>query len=774
MAFSLLASLSQQRSFLQTRKALLVLKGQESLLASHDQPRGAACLDALTELVPAFRQFGNIVWIRCEQNDAGDDVHETAGHRSVAGFELEDPKLIDTLYRSGSVPCMNSTTDIQPLKDTLKDVQLVAKHHSAFESTSLLLTLRSRLITEIFLCGVHATSRICATATDAARHGMKITVIKDLAVEDPGKQQEDALTDLQRDIGAFVSYSAAVIRRLAHRQQAGINGSYDRPDGQPDEDDEEEDEAAEESVVSRGPQGSIAIRRLPKVDNDMRPQQETKPQDGLHTSATNQSSHPLQLRQAPRTHRDDPRSEPADRVVRKPQRVRRSKEGTSKSRVLSGDSFSKSVVISGDSKDLNSSFVCDQGRSSLDDRAEVSKQHEDNVHYRRHRNDSEKTNEPWLDIIQTPPTDLLKPATSASNHPGLHAMAVFGSFDQQTLDEYERAMQQARVERSSSPELCQPLNQPLFGQDKLAESARSCIHYNILPEVVADVIFSQLSAEIDWQRMHHLTGEVPRLVCCQGAIDTDGSMPVYRHPSDRTMPLRAWTPVVDVVREAAEGLVGHSLNHVLLQLYRGGTDFISEHSDKTLDIEKGSQIVNVSFGAQRTMRLRTKRGIPKTSSTSFETPATSRAAIPPLPSSSPTTLDPSSPATPRTTYRVPLPHNSAVCMTLATNAAYLHSINADKRPAVELVEAEKAYNGQRISLTFRQIGTFLLPSDDGQFKIWGKGATAKTKPEARPVINGDEEESERLVRAFGRENQTSSVEEAEILYEDGFDVLHLR
>lgn len=63
------------------------------------------------------------------------------------------------------------------------------------------------------------------------------------------------------------------------------------------------------------------------------------------------------------------------------------------------------------------------------------------------------------------------------------------------------------------------------------------------------------------------------------------------------------------MRREAEKCVGHDLNHVLVQLYGNGQDYIKEHSDKTLEIAPQSTIVVISFGAQRTMRLRTKRDI---------------------------------------------------------------------------------------------------------------------------------------------------------------------
>ncbi|CAK3750051.1 hypothetical protein MYCFIDRAFT_182782 [Lecanosticta acicola] len=282
-------------------------------------------------------------------------------------------------------------------------------------------------------------------------------------------------------------------------------------------------------------------------------------------------------------------------------------------------------------------------------------------------------------------------------------------------------------------------SKPLFGEDKQGESDGSQIVYDVLPLDLADVIFDRLQDEVSWQSMYHQTGEVPRLVCCQGTVGEDGSMPVYRHPSDQTIPPHAWTVTVDRVRRAAEEAVVHPLNHALIQLYRGGNDYISEHSDKTLDIVPGSKIVNVSLGAQRTMRLRTKRG-----------------ATPTLAA--------------RTTYRIPLPHNSMVIMSLATNAQYLHGINADRRPAVELGAAETAFGSRRISLTFRHIGTFL--SEDSKL-IWGHGATGKNKETARSVICGDAAQSERMVKAFGAENAASSSILWEAIYGRGTDVLHL-
>jgi hypothetical protein len=197
---------------------------------------------------------------------------------------------------------------------------------------------------------------------------------------------------------------------------------------------------------------------------------------------------------------------------------------------------------------------------------------------------------------------------------------------------------------------------------------------------------------------------------------------------------------------------------VLIQLYRTGADYISEHSDKTIDVVRGSRIVNLSLGARRTMTLRTKKDV-----TGYEQGGDNGDAT----------------GVQRTTQRVPLPNNSLFVMGLETNSRWMHSVHTDKRPENTKDPAER---GPRISLTFRHIGTFLTPvspSPSGpaaqeqaqvQQYIFGQGATGKTRAEARPVVHGGEE-AERLLAAFGAENHQSDFD-WEKVYGEGSDVLH--
>lgn len=270
---------------------------------------------------------------------------------------------------------------------------------------------------------------------------------------------------------------------------------------------------------------------------------------------------------------------------------------------------------------------------------------------------------------------------------------------------------------------------------------------DLLPRELADDIFEKLRDEVQWKRMSHQGGEVPRLVAVQGEVADDGSIPVYRHPADESPPLFPFSHTVLAIKAAAEKCLGHPLNHALIQYYRSGKDYISEHSDKTLDIVKDSYIANVSVGAERTMVLRTKR-------------LDKDLSLPGTPS--PEDLK-------RRVQRARLPHNSLCRMGLRTNMKWLHSIRQDKRAEREKTTAELAFSGGRISLTFRHIGTFL---DRNETIIWGQGAKGKTRKEANPIVNGTGLEAIEMLKAFGVENH-SSIFDWDTQYGQGFDVLHM-
>ncbi|KAF8173307.1 hypothetical protein BJ912DRAFT_83894 [Pholiota molesta] len=296
-----------------------------------------------------------------------------------------------------------------------------------------------------------------------------------------------------------------------------------------------------------------------------------------------------------------------------------------------------------------------------------------------------------------------------------------------------------------------PPKAPVLGVGDVLGAGDSYLVTDFLPTELANDAFEKMQTEVKWQTMHHRGGEVPRLVAVEGEIADDGSFPVYRHPADESPPLAPFSPTVSMIRAHVEKVLNHPMNHVLIQFYRSGKDNISEHSDKTIDVVRGSSIVNVSFGAQRTMTLRLKKD---------RTPKADKPPDDPEPSPTPA-------GTPRLAQRIPLPHNSMFVMGLETNAKWLHGINQDNRPWLTKSPEEQFKDGGRISLTFRHIGTYLTKDES---RMWGQGAKNKNKGDAGLVIC-DQDEVQRMILAFGDENQQSDFD-WETAYGSGFDVLH--
>ena len=81
-----------------------------------------------------------------------------------------------------------------------------------------------------------------------------------------------------------------------------------------------------------------------------------------------------------------------------------------------------------------------------------------------------------------------------------------------------------------------------------------------------------------------------------------------------------------------------------------------------------------------------------------------------------------------------------------------------------------AFGGERISLTFRRIATWV---DETEGVIWGQGATSKSRRGAKRVLEGEEagREGERMISAFARENHDSQHWDWDRVYGDGFDVV---
>ena len=232
----------------------------------------------------------------------------------------------------------------------------------------------------------------------------------------------------------------------------------------------------------------------------------------------------------------------------------------------------------------------------------------------------------------------------------------------------------------------------------------------------ADSVFSALLEEVNFGEMKHYGIPVPRLASIQGSIAHDTTVPLYRHPADEQPEVVARTPLVRRIADQAEAEFGHKFNHALVQLYRTSHDSISRHADKTLDIARGTPIISVSFGASRLFTLRSK--------------ATLKAGT-----------------GAETTHKITLMDNSALHLGLDTNAKFTHQILSDRRADGQRREDETAYDGQRISITLRNVATYVRRKDG---RVFGQGARHKTEAALDAAIAAEGKEARRAGEVVGK------------------------
>lgn len=641
---------------IQTRKALLLLDFENDFVRESGAlyvPNTSDFLETLPQLVSAFRRNGEVVWVRSLYESrrplVGMDLQElvvlgraedASRKGSVSSESLDnetlEPKgpVDEEAFLSTEPPqcCLPQSAGAQfpaPILAAIDtdDTLIEKSDYSALQDQGLILSLRTRFVTELYLCGSLSNISVYATAMDAVRHGFSVNLIEDCLGFRSFPRHEEAM------------------RRMA--DIFGANGITSR------ELTEELDWQETDAIARKGaPRPARSAATPAGIESFM---------DGLDFRRTRHSGPP--------------------------------------------DESSRSSDRGGSRRNLED-ILAEYSDDEDGDLLELVKLTRGSSRYPRAASQA------------SPPPSAEKTARPRVRRPRRSDPKT----ESGARPDARRSGKQAK--RSSGF---------LKPGDRIGEGD-SRIIYDL--DLAADA-FEEIRSEVNWQKMYHLSGQVPRLVAVQGRPLEDGSIPIYRHPADESPQLQPFTPAVDRVRANVERILGHPLNHVLIQLYRDGQDRISEHSDKTLDIVRGSSICNVSLGAQRVMVLRNKSQTNEGDSS-------------------------------RLSQRVPMPHESLFILGEKTNMRWLHGIRPDKRPDMERTMEERAYGGKRVSLTFRHIGTYLNPSGD---TIWGQGAISKDQGHANPVIHGDVAETERLIRAFSAENQTTEFE-WDAVYGGGFDVVN--
>jgi alkylated DNA repair dioxygenase AlkB len=253
----------------------------------------------------------------------------------------------------------------------------------------------------------------------------------------------------------------------------------------------------------------------------------------------------------------------------------------------------------------------------------------------------------------------------------------------------------------------------IINQMFILGSSDSNIVYNLLDsndDIQIDYKkFAELKNTINWKTMLHNGNNVPRLITQECIFDDNDFVPIYRHPVDKQLPFEPFSEFTQKLASNIEIKLNlpFKLNHVLIQQYRSGFDFIGEHSDKTLDIEQNTSVINYTLGATRFMYLKNK-------------------------------LDKSQ------TQNIALSHNSVFILGPETNKNFYHGIKQNKRPDIEKTFDELDFDGIRISYTFRSIKTFYNEQTN---QLKGQGA-----PNYEKKLNGPINDYEDMINAFGYEN----------------------
>lgn len=193
---------------------------------------------------------------------------------------------------------------------------------------------------------------------------------------------------------------------------------------------------------------------------------------------------------------------------------------------------------------------------------------------------------------------------------------------------------------------------PLTGAD-----LRYVAHW--LSAQAAHELHAQLADTLPWtQHRVRLFGRElpsPRLSAWIG--DADAS---YRYSGVRHVPL-PWTAELTGLRARLQIELGLAFNSVLVNRYRDGQDSMGWHADDEPELGPAPAIASISLGETRTLHFRARRG-------------DARLAL-------------------------ALEHGSLLLMLGATQQNYLHAIHKSRKAL-----------GERINLTFRQIGADTLSS----------------------------------------------------------------
>jgi len=258
-----------------TRQAILILDLQNDFISTSSPLQVEEPSDLVgnvVNLVSHFRSSGKVIWVRSvfERSRAvnliyGDSEQvitdeEVAAHaqktkrlrpsHKVLAYheksvqldekELAEPKSLEVddeesssvseaflTVEPGHEPqyVLNATIGVNfvdPVTQTIegeKDLIFSKTHYSAFKDGSLVQILRSRMITELYICGALTNISVFATAMDAPRHGYSITILEDCLGYRSKTRHDEAVRQLIEYTGCDIISSVDLIRDMKKKAE---------------------------------------------------------------------------------------------------------------------------------------------------------------------------------------------------------------------------------------------------------------------------------------------------------------------------------------------------------------------------------------------------------------------------------------------------------------------------------------------------------------------------------------------------------------------------
>ena len=105
-----------------------------------------------------------------------------------------------------------------PVVDQSKDYIMTKHFYSAFDQTPLLMSLRMKLVTDVYLCGCLTNVGVYASAADAVQHGLGVTVVEDCLGYRSEDKHEEAMRQMADIMGVNGIDSEEIIEEAGGRE----------------------------------------------------------------------------------------------------------------------------------------------------------------------------------------------------------------------------------------------------------------------------------------------------------------------------------------------------------------------------------------------------------------------------------------------------------------------------------------------------------------------------------------------------------------------------